>query len=180
MKVDETRFAEIVREHGPKMLAVARRILPTEEDARDAVQDAFLQAYRSLDQFRGDASLGTWLHRVVRNAALMKIRRASHRHETSLEALLPRFDETGHHVDPVRPLPLAPDEELVDRERRERVRAAIAKLPEAYRTVLVLRDLEVMGTAEVAAVLGISEAAGRVRLHRARKALMTLFGRELE
>jgi RNA polymerase sigma-70 factor (ECF subfamily) len=180
MTVDAARFAEIVREHGPAMLAVARRILPTEEDARDAVQDAFLQAYRNFDRFRGEASLGTWLHRVVRNAALMKIRRASHRRETSLDDLLPRFDETGHHLDPVRPLPVPPDQELVDRERRDRVRAAIAKLPEAYRTVLVLRDLEEMTTAEVAQALGISEAAVRVRLHRARKALMTLLAREME
>jgi RNA polymerase sigma-70 factor (ECF subfamily) len=180
MSLDTASFAALVREHGPAMLAVARRIVPTEEDARDAVQDAFLQAFRNLEHFRGDSNVSTWLHRIVRNAALMRIRRASHRRETSLEGLLPRFDDTGHHVDPVQPLPIAPDDELIGRERRERVRAAVHKLPEPYRTVLVLRDLEEMDTAEVAAALGITEVAVRVRLHRARKALMTLLQRELE
>jgi RNA polymerase sigma-70 factor (ECF subfamily) len=144
------------------------------------VQDAFLQAFKHLDRFRGDANPATWLHRIVKNAALMRIRKASHRRETSLEDLLPRFDETGHHVDPVQPLPVAPDDELIGRERRARIRAAVDELPEPYRTVLVLRDLEEMDTAEVAAALGITEVAVRVRLHRARKALMTLLMRELE
>ena len=79
----------LVRRYSARMLAVARRLLRNEEDARDAVQEAFMNAFRALPRFRADAKLSTWLHRIVTNAALMKLRSASHRPEVSLEPLLP-------------------------------------------------------------------------------------------
>jgi len=94
-------YEVLVRRHGAQMLAVARRLLHNEEDARDAVQDAFLNAFRALPRFRADAKLSTWLYRIVTNAALMTARSTSRRPEVSLEPLLPTFDEAGHHAEPV-------------------------------------------------------------------------------
>jgi len=167
-------FEELVRSAGPRLLAVARRMLRNEEDARDAVQEAFLSAFKALDGFDGHCQLVTWLHRIAVNAALMKLRRARRRPESPIEDLLPDFDETGHHlssIEPWRPQPLA---ELEREEVRSSVRAAIDRLPDSYRTVLLLRDLEEMSTEETARVLGLSANAVKVRLHRARQALRTV------
>jgi RNA polymerase sigma factor (sigma-70 family) len=94
---DEAAYEQLVREHGGAMLAVARRLLRDEDAAREAVQSGFISAFRSIQTFRQDASLSTWLHRIVVNAALMHLRRVHRRPETSIEELLPVFDETGHH-----------------------------------------------------------------------------------
>jgi RNA polymerase sigma-70 factor, ECF subfamily len=83
------------------MLVVARRLLRNEDDARDAVQDAFLNAFRALPRFREEAKLSTWLHRIVINAALMKLRAAKRRSEVNIDCLLPLFDEQGRHAKPV-------------------------------------------------------------------------------
>ena len=96
---DDDAFETLVRRHGGRMLAVARRYLG-EEDARDAVQEAFLSAFKAIDRFDGRARLGTWLHRIVVNSALMRLRRPSMQREESLEPLLPRFLEDGHRADP--------------------------------------------------------------------------------
>jgi RNA polymerase sigma-70 factor (ECF subfamily) len=168
---DAAAFEELVRSAGPRLLAVTRRMLRNEEDARDAVQEAFLSAFRALAGFDGQCQLVTWLHRIAVNAALMRLRRRRRRPEASIEELLPDFDETGHHlssIEPWRPEPLA---ELQREEVRGSVRAAIDQLPDSYRTVLLLRDIEEMSTEETAQVLGLSENAVKVRLHRARQAL---------
>ncbi len=155
------------------MLAVATRLLKNPEDARDAVQEAFLSAYRHAGEFAGGCQVGTWLHRIVVNAALMKIRSRSRRPEASIEELLPRFQQDGHHAEPASRWRTA--EEVLEREERQAlVRSCIAQLPESYRTVLLLRDIEELDPAEVAAQLGISTNAVNVRLHRARQALRTL------
>jgi RNA polymerase sigma-70 factor (ECF subfamily) len=176
---EQAAYEELVRSCGARMLATARRLLPTEEDAKDAVQEAFLQAYRALPGFSGDSRLSTWLHRIVVNAALMKLRSRRRRPEQSIEALLPSFDETGHRVAAdERPQSLA-DAEIESAEVRAVVRRCIALLPESYRTVLVLRDLEELDTEQTAAALGTSIEAVKMRLHRARQALKTLLEREL-
>jgi RNA polymerase sigma-70 factor, ECF subfamily len=171
---DAIAFEELVRTAGPRLLSTTRRMLRNEEDARDAVQEAFLSAFRALAGFDGECQLATWLHRIAVNAALMKMRRRRRRPEASIEELLPTFDDTGHHlssIEPWRPEPLV---ELERAEVRDSVRAAIDRLPEAYRTVLLLRDIEEMNTEETARVLGVTENAVKVRLHRARQALRTL------
>ena len=93
---EEGAYEELVRRYGGRMLAVARRFLPVEEDARDAVQDAFLSAFRSIDRFEGHAQLSTWLHRIVVNASLMKLRTRRRHPEQSIEELLPGYLEDGH------------------------------------------------------------------------------------
>lgn len=171
---DPRAYERLISTHGGRMLAVSRRLLRCEEEARDALQDAFLQAFRALPQFAGQSALGTWLHRIVVNACLMRLRRRRTRPEESIEPLLPTFLEDGHKAIPAVDWPEPCDRLLERREVREMVREAIDRLPETYRTVLLLRDIEEMSTAEVAAALATTENAIKIRLHRARQALREL------
>ena len=170
---DPSAVEGFVRAESPKLLAVARRMLRSESDARDAVQDAFLSAFRSLDRFEANSAISTWLHRIVVNAALMKLRARRLRPEESIEPLLPGFDETGHQTEAA-PKWISPEGVVERREVREFVRGCIDQLPESYRTVLLLRDIEDLDTEETAQELGITANAVKVRLHRARQALRTL------
>jgi RNA polymerase sigma-70 factor (ECF subfamily) len=171
---DEEASAALVRKYGGRMLAVARRFLRCDEESADAVQDAFLAAFRCLDQFRGHSSLGTWLHRIVVNSCLMKLRVQSRGRAVPIDDLLPTFDETGHHSRPVRPWPEPALSQLEREETRLQVRACIDRLPEPYRTVLLLRDIEELDTEHTARQLGITPGTVKTRLHRARQALRTL------
>ena len=170
----EEAFARLLREHGGRMLAVARRLVRDEEDARDAVQEAFVSAFRSLDRFEGGSRLSTWLHRIVVNCCLMRLRSRQRRPEESIDDLLPRFLEDGHQETPAADWVEPIDVLLHRQEICALVRASIDRLPESYRTVLVLRDIEEVSTAEAAGMLGITENALKIRLHRARQALRTL------
>lgn len=171
---DAEAFEELVRTHGGRLLAVARRLLRDEEDARDAVQEGFLAAYRSLGQFEGGCRIATWMHRIVVNASLMKLRTKRRKPEEPIEALLPRFLEDGHHASHPGDWYAPADELLEQVQARALVRRAVDELPETYRTVLLLRDIEELDTAETAALLGIGENAVKTRLHRARQALRAL------
>jgi RNA polymerase sigma-70 factor (ECF subfamily) len=176
---DQAAWEEFVRGNAGRMLATARRFAGSEDEAQDVVQEAFGRAFKALGDFRADAQLSTWLHRIVVNAALMRRRAAGRRPETSLDDLLPTFDGDGHHVNPIPALPDDP-ETLVGRAQvRRKLRRCIEELPEIYRTVLILRDVEDLDTAEAAAILCVSENTVKVRLHRARQALATLFARNL-
>ena len=170
---DEEAFEELVRTQTGRMLAVARRFLP-EEDARDAVQDALLNVTKSIGSFRGNARLSTWLHRIVVNASLMRIRTRKRKPEESIEDLLPRFLEDGHQAEPAAPWSESALDLLERDEVRRTVRESIQKLPEGYRAVLLLRDVEERDTQETAELLGISPGNVKVRLHRARQALRAL------
>ena len=176
---DGDAFETLVRTYAGRLLRVARRFLPVEDDARDAVQDAFVSAFRSMDRFEAGSALATWLHRIVVNASLMKLRTRRRHPEEEMDALLPQFKTDGHQiVDSVDWSESA--EEMVQRkETRERVRAAIDTLPETYRVVLLMRDIEEMSTDETAAALGITPNAVKIRLHRARQALRTILDREM-
>jgi RNA polymerase sigma-70 factor (ECF subfamily) len=171
---DEAAYERLIRAFGGRMLAAARRILPTEEDAEDAVQEAFLSAFEKLDQFHGDAKLGTWLHRIAINAALMRLRRLRSRKEQDIEALLPRFTGGGHFEHQPAPWAEAADEPVLREELRAGVREAIASLPDNYRIPLVLRDIEGLDNQELAAQLGVTVNAAKIRVHRARLALRAL------
>lgn len=148
-----------VRRHAGRMLSVARRILRDEDDSADAVQDAFLAAFRSLDAFAGQSAVGTWLHRILVNVCLERLRRAARRPVVALDEPPPA--EFG-------------DDPLERDELRAQVRAGIDRLPDDYRTILILRDIEEYDTDETAAALGISRGAVKTRLHRARQALRTV------
>lgn len=171
---DEAAFEQVVRAYGGRLLAVARRIVGSEEDARDVVQDAFLNAFRSLNRFEGTAKLSTWLHRIVVNAALMRLRTRKRKPEQSIETLLPAFLEDGHYEERFKSWDEPVDKIMERAENRALVRKQIDALPEGYRTVLVLRDIEGLDTEETANVLGLSVNATKIRLHRARQALRTM------
>jgi len=176
---DDDAFAEVVKTLGGRMLAVARRFMKDDDAARDVVQDAFLSAFRGIHAFDGQAQLSTWLHRIVVNAALMRLRSRQRRPEQSIEPLLPVFQEDGHHVEPVVSWAESAERMLERQETRVVVRAAIADLPDSYRVVLMMRDIDDLSTREVADALGITENAVKLRLHRARQALATLIKRRL-
>jgi len=172
---DEAAFEELVRLHGGRLLSVARRFLGGSEDAQDAVQEAFIKAFKAIHTFEERAQLQTWLHRILVNTALMKLRERRRRPEESIDELLPTFTTDGHQAVESREWS---DALLERKETAGIVRDTIARLPEPYRVVLVLRDLEERDTAETARLLGMTTTAVKVRLHRARQALRTLLDRE--
>ena len=176
---DEEAFAVLVRATSGRLLAVARRMLGNDEDACDALQDGFLAAHRALASFRGTARVSTWLHRIVVNAALMKLRSRRRRPEESLDDLLPHFDAQGCRI--AANSTTLPEAEVALESRRtlERIRRAAGRLPLIYREVFLLRDVEDLDTAEVAALLGVSAGVVKIRLHRARQALRSLLEQEL-
>jgi RNA polymerase sigma-70 factor (ECF subfamily) len=172
---DGRAFEELVRGYTPPMLAVCRRLLRNhEQDAQDAVQDAFVSVFRSIASFEGDARLSTWLHRIAVNAALMKLRSRKRRPERPIEDLLPKFSEDGHHVEPPAPWDDRADVRAEREETRAFVREAIDRLPENYRVVLLLRDIDELETEQVAEILSITPNAVKIRVHRAHQALRTL------
>ncbi|HVR39640.1 MAG TPA: sigma-70 family RNA polymerase sigma factor [Thermoanaerobaculia bacterium] len=168
---DAGAFERLVRLHTQPMLRVARRFLRSEEDARDAVQDAFVAVFRSIGRFEAGAQLSTWLHRIVINAALMKLRTQRRHPEEDIEDFLPRFKEDGHQLERSVPWTESADVMLERAETTEIVRNAIDKLPDTYRVVLLMRDIEELSTEETAEMLGITPNAVKIRLHRARQAL---------
>jgi RNA polymerase sigma-70 factor (ECF subfamily) len=171
---DAGAYETLVRTAAPQLLAVARRILRDEEDARDAVQEAFVNAWKGLPRFGEGSRLSTWLHRIAVNAALMKLRSRRRHPEEPIDDLLPTFVEDGHQTRPSEPWTEPADLALDREELQALVRRAIDRLPETYRLVLLLRDIEGLDTAETAEVLGVTENAVKLRLHRARQALRTL------
>jgi len=176
---DDSAYEELVRCHTGRLLAVARRFLRSEEDAHDAVQDAFVSAFRSIDGFEGQAQLSTWLHRIVVNASLMRLRRARRKPEEPIDALLPGFLENGMMERPASPWRSEGLDPSERNELRKLVLDGIGRLPESYRNVLMLRDVEDLDTQEAAEMLGISPGAVKTRLHRARQALRELLEPEL-
>lgn len=171
---DEAAFDELVDAAAGRMLSVARKMMSTEADAEDAVQDAFLSAFKSLDRFDGRSKLTTWLHQITVNACLMKPRSKRRRPEKSMDALLPEFVADGHQKEPQKRWHAEGSGGIEQDEVRALVRSRIEELPEQYRVVLVLRDVEGLDTEETAAVLGVTLDTVRTRLHRARQALKTL------
>jgi RNA polymerase sigma-70 factor (ECF subfamily) len=166
---DDHAFEAIVARYEGRVFRLACR-LTSETDAPDVLQEAFLQVYRHLPSFRGEARFATWLYRVATNAALMLRRGRARRPVESLDAFLPRFDDRGVHAElPAQLQVAARADEFIDRQvLAQKARAGIARLPDVYRDAFVLRDLEEMSTAEVAQVLGIEPATVRQRVHRAR------------
>jgi RNA polymerase sigma-70 factor (ECF subfamily) len=158
-------FEELVRRTASDTFTLARRLVSDDDDARDVVQEVYLRAFRSIGRFRGDAQFTTWLYRITANCAathLGKRRRNGH-DELNDDIELP--DAKADH-DPA----LAADAAML----RRRLEDAIAELPPRLRAVVVLRDVYDLNHAEIAAELGISESAAKVRLHRARRRLRTV------
>jgi RNA polymerase sigma-70 factor, ECF subfamily len=178
----EHAYEELVQKFGGRLLATARHYLRSEADACDAVQNAFLCAFKSIDTFNGDSQLSTWLHRIVVNCALMHLRAARRRGEMdkmAIDDVLPRFDTAGNWIEDrllSEPAYLAVEAS----ETRTIVRQCIDLLPDNYRTILLLRDIDDLDTEDAAKMLNLTTSAVKVRLHRARLALKALLERHTE
>jgi RNA polymerase sigma-70 factor (ECF subfamily) len=163
-------YVRLVRTYAGPLLRTARRYVD-EDDARDTVQEVFGKVAESIGTFRGDSSLSTWLHRIVINLCISRLRTRTRRKEVCIDELLPTFVDDGHRAEPSPPWPESL-EHVVQRETLcQLVTQNIEKLPANYRTVLMLRDIEGLSSKETAEVLGISVGSVKVRLHRARQAL---------
>ena len=174
---DATAFEAIMRRHNRLLFRTARSILRSDADTEDAVQDAYLSAWRALGSFRDDSKLSTWLVRIVMNEALRRIRRkASNVVMFDSGALLEAQPEARMEADPQE----RPDLAAGRAEMRRLMEARIDQLPDAFRTVFMLRAVEEMTVEEVAAALGIPEATVRTRFFRARAQLRESLSRELD
>ena len=171
---DAVAAEQLVRDNIAWMLALAERMLRDRGLAEDAVQEAFISALRGLSRFEGRSSIKTWLHRITVNASLTKLRQLKRLGEQSIDEHMPEFDRQDCRIEAPWPYLATVQEVLESAELRARVNAGIDELPDSYRIVLQLRDIEGYATGEVATLLEISEANVKVRLHRARAALKKL------
>jgi RNA polymerase sigma-70 factor (ECF subfamily) len=157
-------FEELVNRYESKILRLTKNITGNQEDAEDAMQEAFLNAYTHLDGFQGDSRFYTWLVRIAANEALMRLRRR--RPQLSLdEPIESDSDLLPRELEDWRP---SPEREYAQAEMQKILAEVVAKLEPDYRVVLVLRDLEELSTQETADALGISATAVKSRLLRAR------------
>lgn len=164
----------LVRQHAPWMLKLAERLMRDRALAEDVVQDALIRALKGADKFEGRASVKTWLHRITVNTALSKLRQQHRLNEQSIDDFLPEFDQHDCRVEQRWDSLATVDDVMESEQLRRHVYDAIGKLPDSYRVVLELRDIEGYDTAEVAEALAISVSNVKVRLHRARAALKKL------
>jgi RNA polymerase sigma-70 factor (ECF subfamily) len=175
---DTRLFHQLIRPHERSVYMMALSLLHNEADAEDAAQEAFLKAYRNLASFRGDSKFGTWLISITLNEARSRLRRKSNIKTQSLDE---PPDEEGH-LSPalLRDWREIPSEALERQELRDVLRQAVTALPDIYREVFVLRDMEELNIAETAETLGISTASVKVRLHRARIMLQRALAPQLK
>jgi RNA polymerase sigma-70 factor (ECF subfamily) len=176
---DEAAFAAIMRRHNRLLFRTARGILRSDVDAEDALQEAYLRAWRALDGFRREAKLSTWLARIVINESLARLRRDRAAVVIPLEGALesalgeplrqPMDDDADRQ----------PEGVAMRAELRRTLEASIDRLPDAFRSVFILRAVQEMSVEDVAAVLGLPEATVRTRLFRARALLRELLSHEL-
>ena len=166
---DRTAAECLVARYGDRAYRLAMGITRNAQDAEETVQDALWSAIQKIDTFRGDSSLGSWIYRIVANAAYHKLRRcARRRDEISLDEVLPVFHEDGRHAGPISDWSASIQDPAIQTELRAAPTSAIEEFPAAYRAVIILRDVEGMSVAEVAGALGITVAAAKSRAHRAR------------
>jgi RNA polymerase sigma-70 factor (ECF subfamily) len=169
---DEQSIRTIIKRHNRRLYRIARSILRDDAEAEDAVQEGYLKAFSHLDEFRGDAGVGTWLCRIVMNEALGRLRQRRPTVDWS------EMDEIGRpsaeiirlSVDPVRP---DPERAMAQRQIQQLLEQAIDQLPEPFRIVLVARVVEEMSVEETATLLSLRPETVKTRLHRARRLLRT-------
>jgi RNA polymerase sigma-70 factor (ECF subfamily) len=176
-KVDARAFEQIMRQHNRMLFRTARAILGDDAEAEDALQEAYVQAYHSLESFRGDAKLSTWLARIVANEALMRLRKQKRRAE-----IVPIQPAAGQELEQVSDTDMnnAPDTSAERKEMRLLLEAQIDALPDAYRTVFMLRAVEELSVEETADVLEIPQATVRTRFFRARSLLRESLAQKID
>ena len=176
---DESAFESLLIRFSPELLVIARRLVQNEEDAKDSVQDAFISAFRAVDRFREGAPLRPWLHRIVRNAAIDKLRSRQSRREIPVVDSDLRVLHALERLDPPHHQPETVDRTLDLHRECAVVWECLKDLPDSHRHVLLLRGVQELDTNETAEVLGVSPGCTKVRLHRARRALRALLAERL-
>lgn len=173
---DFDAFETLVERYQDKVYRLAFRFMRNETEAKEIVQETLLSVWRKLDGFKGDSQFSSWLYRVTANAALMRLRTQRRHPEVSTEELDPSFMDRGgpaygQVTSPGDNWARRPDDELQSEELRTQLQKAINELPEIYRTVFLIRDVDGFSTEETAEALDISVPTVKTRLHRARIAL---------
>jgi RNA polymerase sigma-70 factor (ECF subfamily) len=173
-------FEMLMRRYNARLFRVARAILRDDAEAEDALQDAYLDAYRRMDSFHGESALATWLTRLVINRALMRLRR--HRRDRIVVPFAAAVDRDGRSMETEMADPQAepPGAAIWRTEVRQLIERRVDELPVAFRTVFVLRDVEDLSVEETAACLSIPAATVRTRLFRARALLREALARDLD
>ena len=161
-------FEFIVREYGGYLLIIAKRYLSSEADAQDAVQDTYLQVFSVIDTFEGRSSLKSWLHRLVINISLMKIRSNKRRHVELINDNASFFDANGKRIETETEITLSLEKLMADDNQREYIKTQITQLPQIAKNLLLLKDIEGYSTKEIAELLDISLPSVKTGLHRAR------------
>lgn len=161
-------YEEIVRRFQDKAFRLAFSLMKNETDAQDVVQEAFLNMYRKLDTFQGQSAFGSWMYRVVVNAALMRLRKKKRRSEVPVSDEEGEFREDDYYVASVPEWRVRADEAAENRELRQKIIEAVDELPPKYQTVFLLKEVEGLQLKEIAVVLDLSVGGVKSRLHRAR------------
>jgi RNA polymerase sigma-70 factor (ECF subfamily) len=162
---DEAAFAELIDRHQSRVYHHALRLMGNTQDAEEVLQDTFLQVYRNLARFEERSRFSTWIYRIATNEALMRLRKASRKREVFLEDVAGPDEWWG---DEIRDFASSPLDDVMDQELREHLQQVLTELPEDYRVVFTMRDIDGLSNAEVAEVLGLSVPAVKSRLHRSR------------
>jgi RNA polymerase sigma-70 factor (ECF subfamily) len=180
LRGDQGGFEVLMRRHNRMLFRTARSILKDDSEAEDALQDAYLLAYRALPKFRSEASLSTWLTRIVLNVALGRQRKSARRAEIVELQCSREFEPSQGDTLPDSAHNEEPEMAAIRAQTRRILERKIDDLPEAFRTVFVLRELEEMSVEEVSSALGIPEATVRTRHFRGRSLLRESLSRELD
>lgn len=177
---DADAFRLVMTRHNQVLFRAARSILRDEAEAEDAVQEAYLQAYRAMGSFRGDAKLSTWLVRIVVNEALARSRKTRRGAEVIVLDSNPDSESPAAEATMSDNPDNQPERQAARGETRRLIEAKIDALPDAFRTVFVLRAVQEMSVEEVAESLSIPEATVRTRFFRARGLLREALSREVD
>jgi RNA polymerase sigma-70 factor (ECF subfamily) len=167
-RADAGAAEALVDAYGSRVYRLAVRVTGNASDAEEVVQDALWTVVRKIDTFRGDSAFGSWLYRIVANAAYQKVRGRRRHPEVSLDDVLPAFHEDAEHVAPIDDWSPKVNDPCRQTEVRRALTAALDALPADARTAVVLRDVEGLSMAEVAAALGLTISNAKTRVHRAR------------
>jgi RNA polymerase sigma-70 factor (ECF subfamily) len=175
---DEAAFAELVRRYQPRLLRLAESTVGSRAVAEEACQDTWLAVVKGIERFEGRSSFKTWLFRILLNRARSTVGR-EHRAGQAAGDAVERFDAGGAWADPPTPWSDRVDEHLVAHDLAQRVQELLPSLPEQQRRVVILRDIEGLGPADVASMLGVTDGNQRVLLHRGRARLRALLAVEM-
>ncbi len=167
---EESAFRELLATHGDRIFSLCYRFLGQREEAEDLAQEVFISVFKSIDSFRGDSSLATWLYRITTNHCKNRLRFLA-RHAELRNVPLSENAERAAEPGTAAPPPVSPDQSLSAKESEDQLGRAIATLDEEHRILVILRDIEDLSYEQIAEITGVPEGTIKSRLHRARATL---------